>query len=258
MLHVGLDVIRHNAAADRGGRDPVPNPVAGSRQPSRTATRSWIAPVPSRRSNGVIETWTDESEADPTTRRPTSARSHEPSSVAEATKPRPSGTSRPRPGLGTGTVYRLIGSKEELLASIMRSFGKKVGAGWVAALQSDATPIEKLDALELGRHQCAGAVPGRVQDPARVDATVAAGHAEPGLVVHHAAAAADRRCWPKGLRSGEIRIDEPVDRDAGALRARRPVDPGEHRSRGRWRAPHFMRATRVRASLRGACRAESA
>ena len=29
----------------------------------------------------------------------------------------------------------------------MRSFGKKVAAGWIAALRSDATPIEKLDAL---------------------------------------------------------------------------------------------------------------
>jgi hypothetical protein len=41
----------------------------------------------------------------------------------------------------------LTGSKEELLASIMRSFEEKVGAGWVGVLQSDATPIEKLDAL---------------------------------------------------------------------------------------------------------------
>jgi len=50
-------------------------------------------------------------------------------------------------GLGTGTVYRAIGSKEELLASIMQSFGEKVGGGWVRALRSEASPIEKLDAL---------------------------------------------------------------------------------------------------------------
>ena len=50
-------------------------------------------------------------------------------------------------GLGTGTVYRSIGSKEDLLASIMQSFGEKVGAGWVRALAADASPIEKLDAL---------------------------------------------------------------------------------------------------------------
>ena len=50
-------------------------------------------------------------------------------------------------GLGIGSVHRLIGSKEELLASIMRSFGRKVAAGWIAALRSNATPVEKLDAL---------------------------------------------------------------------------------------------------------------
>jgi AcrR family transcriptional regulator len=50
-------------------------------------------------------------------------------------------------GLGTGTVYRVIGSKDKLLASIMESFGKKVEAGWVGVLRSDATTIEKLDAL---------------------------------------------------------------------------------------------------------------
>lgn len=50
-------------------------------------------------------------------------------------------------GLGTGTVYRLIGSKDELLASIMQSFGEKVAVGWTNVLRSDASPVEKLDAL---------------------------------------------------------------------------------------------------------------
>jgi AcrR family transcriptional regulator len=50
-------------------------------------------------------------------------------------------------GLGTGTVYRLIGSKDELLASIMLSFGTKVGGGFASVLRADASPVEKLDAL---------------------------------------------------------------------------------------------------------------
>jgi AcrR family transcriptional regulator len=50
-------------------------------------------------------------------------------------------------GLGTGTVYRLIGSKDQLLASIMQSFGEKVALGWTNVLRSDSSPIEKLDAL---------------------------------------------------------------------------------------------------------------
>jgi AcrR family transcriptional regulator len=50
-------------------------------------------------------------------------------------------------GLGTGTVYRLIGSKDQLLGSIMESFGHKAGGGMAAVLRSDATAVEKLDAL---------------------------------------------------------------------------------------------------------------
>jgi hypothetical protein len=49
-------------------------------------------------------------------------------------------------GLSTGSVYRVIGSKEELLASIMRSFSEKVMAGWNATLGSGSTAVEKLDA----------------------------------------------------------------------------------------------------------------
>ena len=50
-------------------------------------------------------------------------------------------------GLGTGSVYRVIGSKEDLLASIMRSFAEKTVAGWDAVLSSDSTIVEKLDAV---------------------------------------------------------------------------------------------------------------
>lgn len=49
--------------------------------------------------------------------------------------------------MGTGTVYRLIGSKDQLLASIMQSFGEKVAMGWSEVLRADSTIIEKLDAL---------------------------------------------------------------------------------------------------------------
>jgi hypothetical protein len=41
----------------------------------------------------------------------------------------------------------LIGSKAELLTSIMEAFGKKAGGGFAAVLRTDATPSEKLDAL---------------------------------------------------------------------------------------------------------------
>ena len=44
-------------------------------------------------------------------------------------------------------MYRVIGSKDELLASIMQSFGEKVAEGWTRVLRSDSSPVEKLDAL---------------------------------------------------------------------------------------------------------------
>ena len=49
--------------------------------------------------------------------------------------------------MSTGSVYREIGSKEELLVSIMRSFSEKVVAGWDAALTSTATSVQMLDAV---------------------------------------------------------------------------------------------------------------
>ncbi len=50
-------------------------------------------------------------------------------------------------GLGTGTVYRVIGSKDELLMSIMLEFGHKVGGAWTDIVRTDSTTVEKLDAL---------------------------------------------------------------------------------------------------------------
>lgn len=49
--------------------------------------------------------------------------------------------------LNAATVYRIIGSKEDLLASIMRDFGAKTVTASVAAMDAPATPVQKLDAL---------------------------------------------------------------------------------------------------------------
>ncbi len=50
-------------------------------------------------------------------------------------------------GLSTGSVYRAIGSKDELLASVMGAFPAAVESGWAGVLRSAATSVEKLDAL---------------------------------------------------------------------------------------------------------------
>ena len=145
MLHVGLDVIRHNAAADRVA------PVLCQILLHGLASRPYGDAELDRSSallaaNRVIETWSSLSEAgdEKAAHVRSVARAEFGRRGYEATTVRDIASAA---GLGTGTVYRLIGSKEELLASIMLSFGKKVAAGWIAALRSDATPIEKLDAL---------------------------------------------------------------------------------------------------------------
>jgi AcrR family transcriptional regulator len=50
-------------------------------------------------------------------------------------------------GFSTGTVYRLIDSKAELLVSIMQSYAETVTDGWASIMDARSTPVEKLDAL---------------------------------------------------------------------------------------------------------------
>jgi AcrR family transcriptional regulator len=50
-------------------------------------------------------------------------------------------------GLPTGTVYRLIGSKDDLLTSIMQAFETPVRSGWTRVLESPSSAVEKVDAL---------------------------------------------------------------------------------------------------------------
>jgi AcrR family transcriptional regulator len=146
MLHVGLDVIRHDAPADRVAAVLCQILLHGlARRPPSDAVLDRSQAL--QAANRVIETWADDGRAghdDKAAHVRAVARAEFGRRGYEATTIRDVAASA---GLGTGTVYRLIGSKEKLLASIMRSFGKKVGAGWVHVLRSDATPIEKLDAL---------------------------------------------------------------------------------------------------------------
>jgi AcrR family transcriptional regulator len=50
-------------------------------------------------------------------------------------------------GLSVGSVYRLIGSKDELLGSIMSTFTVIARSGWRNVLRAEATIVEKIDAL---------------------------------------------------------------------------------------------------------------
>jgi AcrR family transcriptional regulator len=146
MLQVGLDVMRHNSPADQVAellcrimlQGLAARPPADSGLDRSTAFAA---------ANDVIESWADDSDADPSDKAAhvrAVARTEFGRKGYEVTTIRDIASAA---GLGTGTVYRVIGSKDELLASIMESFGRKVEAGWVSVLRADATPIDKLDAL---------------------------------------------------------------------------------------------------------------
>jgi AcrR family transcriptional regulator len=50
-------------------------------------------------------------------------------------------------GISTSTVYKWIGTKDDLLRSVMGAFTERVHTAWGDVLKSASTPLEKLDAL---------------------------------------------------------------------------------------------------------------
>jgi AcrR family transcriptional regulator len=146
MMHVGLDIIRHTAPADQTALVLCRILLHGlaARPPSdRELDRSPAFAA----AEAAIKTWSDEGESgasDKAAHVRAVARAEFGKKGYEVTTIRDIASAA---GLGTGTVYRLIGSKEELLASIMESFGIKAGGGFAAVLRADATPVEKIDAL---------------------------------------------------------------------------------------------------------------
>ena len=144
MLHVSLDVIRHKASSDATATllcRVVLEGLAAQPPSGNTLDRSNAFAAAQR----VIATWADDASDDDTAghiravaRVEFGRRGYEMTTVRDIAA---------AAGTGTATLYRLIGSKEALLMSIMLSFGQKVGAGWTDVLASDSTVVEKLDAL---------------------------------------------------------------------------------------------------------------
>lgn len=144
MLHVGLDVIRHKSSADQVATALCRLHLDGLASSSATDSaldRSQALAVVDE----IVKTWSDSDDADDKARHVRAvARAEFGRRGYEMTTIRDIASAA---GLGTGTVYRIIGSKEELLMSIMLSFGQKVGGAWEAILRSSSTSTEKLDAL---------------------------------------------------------------------------------------------------------------
>ena len=146
MMHVGLDVIRDTAAADDVAALLCRIMLHGLADRSRTdeeldGSSAFAA------AEEAIRSWSDDSEREANdkaayvravARAEFGRRGYEATTIRDIVA---------AANLGPGTVYSLIGSKDKLLASIMVSFGRKVGGGVARVLSTDARPIEKLDAL---------------------------------------------------------------------------------------------------------------
>jgi AcrR family transcriptional regulator len=207
LLHVGLDVIRHDAAPDQVAAVLCRILLRGlAARPHSDAALDRSRAFAAARE--AIRTWADEGDVDhddkaalvrAVARAEFGRRGYEVTTVRDIAS---------AAGLGTGTVYRLIGSKEELLASIMRSFGQKVAAGWISARRADATAIEKLDALswvdinalDLFREEFKIQLAWLRQSPPD---TPNPGWRFPTRVRQV------KRLLSEGIRAGEIRIDGP-------------------------------------------------
>ncbi len=146
MLQVGLDVMRHNARADRvalllcrllctglAAVPPTDAELDGSAAfaAADAAVRSWPA-------DGEQDADDKAAHVRAVARAEFGRRGYEVTTIRDIAA---------AAGMGLGTVYRLIGSKDELLASIMRSFGEKIAVGWTDVLATDDSVAAKLDAI---------------------------------------------------------------------------------------------------------------
>jgi AcrR family transcriptional regulator len=145
MLHVGLDVIRHNASAVELAKLKsriILEGLAVTVHPDTELDKSNAFAA----AQEVINSWVDtDDDGDlkaahvrAVARAEFGRRGYEMTTIRDIAS---------AAGLGTGTVYRVIGSKDELLMSIMLEFGHKVGGAWSDIVRADSTTVEKLDAL---------------------------------------------------------------------------------------------------------------
>ena len=232
MLQVGLDVVRHNAATERVATLLCRLMMEGLAvdRPSDTELGQSAAFVAADR---AIQSWTNEVEPDDkaahiraVARAEFGRRGYEGTTVRDIAA---------AAGIGHGTVFRLIGSKDELLSSIMGTFGEKTEEGSREVLRSKVVTDREAGCVELDQHQCAGAVRRRVPHPACVDAPNPAQCTESEHRVPHPAEADQNPSFP-GYPIGHHRYRRCAEGDARALRHRPAVAAREHRARYRYGA----------------------
>jgi AcrR family transcriptional regulator len=205
MLHVGLDVIRHKASPDQVATVLCRIHLQGLASKERTdaaldRSNAFAA------ADDVINTWGDDEVDDKAAHVRAVARTEFGRRGYEMTTIRDIASAA---GIGTGTVYRVIGSKDELLMSIMLSFGHKVGGGWTDILRSDSTPVEKLDALSWLNINALYQFPDEFRIQLAWMRQTPPDIAEPGWS-YSTRVRQMKSLLSDGIKSGEIRIDTPT------------------------------------------------
>jgi AcrR family transcriptional regulator len=113
-------------------------------------------------------------------------------------------------GMSTGSVYRLFASKDELLISIMETFGETSQTAWEDVLEADATSVEKLDGLMwvntnlLDRFSDEFKIQlawFRQSPPTSVDLGISFGHQIQRL----------KALLNAGIEAGELQVEGPAD-----------------------------------------------
>ena len=206
-MHAGLDVIRHNASPEQVATVLCRIMLQGlaSRPPTDEELDRSSAFAAAEE---AIKTWNDEPASavnDKAAHVRAVARAEFGRKGYEVTTIRDIASAA---GLGTGTVYRLIGSKDQLLASIMLSFGTKVGGGFATVLRADATPIEKLDALSWVNINALDQFPDEWKIQLAWMRQSPPDTPNPGLLFSKRLRQL-KSLLSEGIKSNEIRIDSP-------------------------------------------------
>ena len=143
MLHVGVGVFHRSQAAHHLPAQKCRVLLHGVavRSPSKATLDGSDAMKEARQ---VIATWSSDEDQDRAAHVRSVARAEFGRRGYEATTIRDIAAAA---GLSTGTVYRIFGSKDELLLSFMQSFFDHFATAWDAVVATKSTPLEQLDAL---------------------------------------------------------------------------------------------------------------
>jgi AcrR family transcriptional regulator len=207
MLHVGLDVIRYKASSDQVATVLCRIHLDGLA--SREHTEAMLDQSNAFTvADAIVATWSDSDEDDDpkaahvraVARAEFGRRGYEMTTIRDIAS---------AAGLGTGTVYRVIGSKEELLASIMLSFGHKVGGAWSDILRSKSTVLEKLDALSWLNINALHRFPDEFRIQLAWLRQTPPDIAEPGWS-YSTRVREMKTLLSEGMKTGEIRVETPT------------------------------------------------